>query len=253
MGKVAGLIVAAVLAGAHSVAGAQDASTLALKMSPDLTIAASVASPPVVQPAAPEDHVAAGARLSLGDYRIGPEDLIEVQVFGVDQLGRTLRVNSYGMISMPLIGALPVGGMTAQEAERMIARRLAENYLQDPQVSVFIKEFTNQRVTIEGAVVRPGIYPIRGETTLLRAIAMAGGQGSLSDMSNVIVFRSEAGNQRVSQTYDVDRIRRGEIADPMVLNDDVIVVNRSAGRVVLKDSIFRDALDAINPFSYIPK
>jgi hypothetical protein len=68
-----------------------------------------------------------------------------------------------------------------------------------------------------------------------------------------MLFRADAAGQRVGQAYDVERIRRGELADPIVLNDDIIVVNRSAGRVVLKDSIFRDALDAINPFSYIPK
>ena len=253
MGKAGSMIVMAVLVGTHAVAGAQDAPTLALKMSPGLSVPSDITPRAALASAAPEPRAAADARPSLGDYRIGPEDLLEVQVFGVDQLGRTLRVNSYGMISMPLIGSLPVGGMTAQEAERMISRRLAEKYLQDPQVSVFIKEYTNQRVTIEGAVIKPGIYPIRGETTLLRAIAMAGGQGSLSDMTNVIVFRSEPGGQRVSQTYDVERIRRGDDADPNVVNDDVIVVNRSAGRVVLKDSIFRDALDAINPFSYIPR
>ena len=243
----------AALACAASVM-ARDAPRLALRMSPALSEASTAravpsdsVSTPALDPAA-----APGARMSLGDYRIGAEDLLEIQVFGVDQLARTVRVNSFGMVSLPLIGPTPVGGMTAQEAEKLIARRLAENFLQDPQVSVFIKEYTNQRVTIEGAVQKPGIYPIRGETTLLRAIAMAGGQGSLSDMGNVMVFRAEGG-QRVAQTYDVERIRRGELGDPIVLNDDVIVVNRSAGRVVLKDSIFRDALDAINPFSYVPR
>lgn len=229
-------------------ARAQDA--LALKMSSAL----GTERPEGREPATQVKGVSiAASRPSLGDYRIGPEDLIEVQVFGVDQLARTVRVNSYGMVSLPLIGSLPLGGLTAQEAERTIARKLAENYLQDPQVSVFIKEYTNQRVTVEGAVAKPGIYPLRGETTLLRAIAMAGGQGNLSDMHSVMVFRSDALGRRESQAYDVELIRRGAVPDPVVVNDDVIVVNRSAGRVVLKDSIFRDALDAINPFSYIPR
>lgn len=253
MGRAAAMMAMTILVGTHTAAGAQEPSTLALRMSSALSVSAPTTSQSAAHLAAPQPKLAVDARQSLGDYRIGPEDLLEVQVFGVDQLARTVRVNSFGMVSMPLIGALPVGGMTAQEAERMISRRLAESYLQDPQVSVFIKEYTNQRVTIEGAVAKPGIYPLRGETTLLRALAMAGGQGSLSDMSNVMVFRAEPGGQRVSQAYDVERIRRGELADPFVLNDDVIVVNRSAGRVVLKDSIFRDALDAVNPFSYIPR
>ncbi|MBC8023966.1 MAG: polysaccharide biosynthesis/export family protein [Burkholderiales bacterium] len=196
-----------------------------------------------------ETAIAAAARMGLGDYRIGPEDLLEIQVFGVDQLARTVRVNSFGMVSLPLIGSIPVGGMTAQEAERLVARRLAENYLQDPQVSVFIKEYTNQRVTIEGAVAKPGIYPLRGQTTLLRTLAIAGGQGGLSDMNNVMVFRSDAAGKREAQIFDVERIRRGELDDPLIVNDDVIVVNRSGARVVLKDSLLRDVIDAINPFS----
>jgi polysaccharide export outer membrane protein len=212
-----------------------------------------VASPAIAPVASPPGPVDTASRTGIGEYRIGPEDLLEVQVYGVDQLARTVRVNSFGIVSLPLIGATTVGGMTSQEAERYIARKFAENYLQDPQVSVFIKEFTNQRVTLEGAVAKPGIYPLRGETTLLRALAIAGGQGSLSDLGNVVVYRTDSSGLRNSQVYDIEKIRRGETGDPTIINDDVIVVNRSPARVVFKDSLFRDILDAINPFSYIPK
>jgi len=187
--------------------------------------------------------------LTASDYRIGTEDLLEIQVFGVDQLSRTVRVNSLGNVSLPLIGTIAVGGLTAQEAERLIAGKLSERFLQDPQVGVFIKEFTNQRVTIEGAVQKPGIYPMRGQTTLLRALALAGGQGTMSDMHEVMIFRREADGNRVSQAYDVEKIRRGEVDDPAVVNDDVVVVNRSPARAALRDSLFRDFIDTINPFS----
>jgi polysaccharide biosynthesis/export protein len=183
------------------------------------------------------------------DYHIGAEDLLEVQVFGVDQLSRTVRVNSVGLVSLPLIGNLAVGGLTAQDAESAIAARLADTYLQNPQVSLFIKEYTNQRVTIEGAVKNPGIYPLRGQTTLLRSLALAGGQASLSDMNEVMLFRADALGKRDAQVFDVERIRRGEDEDPAVVNDDVIVVNRSKIRTIMKDSIFRDVIDAVNPFS----
>jgi polysaccharide export outer membrane protein len=187
--------------------------------------------------------------LNASDYRIGSEDLLEIQVFGVDQLARTVRVNTFGNISLPVIGTLAVGGLTAGEAERLITAKLGESYLQDPQVGVFIKEFTNQRVTIEGAVQRPGIYPLRGQTTLLRALALAGGQGAMSDMQQVMVFRRADGGPRAGQAYDVEKIRRGEIEDPLVVNDDVVVVNRSVARTALRDSLFRDLIDTINPFS----
>jgi polysaccharide biosynthesis/export protein len=190
------------------------------------------------------------ARNILTDYRIGSDDLLEVQVFGVDQLSRTVRVNSRGQISLPLIGMLEVAGMTAQEAERTITGRLSESYLQNPQVSLFIKELTTQRVTIEGAVNRPGIYPLKGQSTLLTSIAVAGGQASLSDMQEVLLFRADASGKRVATVHDVERIRRGEAEDPPVLNDDLIVVNRDKSRTALKDSLFRDVIDTINPFRW---
>src|SRR4051812_34136690 len=248
------LIAACIAAAAH----AQEAPSVALRLSPQLSKEVahvpdgSASSVPLIS-VPPATSIDAASRTGLGDYRIGPEDLIEIQVFGVDQLARTVRVNSFGMVSLPLIGPTPVGGMTASEAERLVARKLAENFLQDPQVSVFIKEYTNQRVTVEGAVAKPGIYPLRGQTTLLRAIAVAGGQGNLTDLSNVVIYRSDSSGLRTGTTFDIERIRRGEVQDPMVLNDDVIVLNRSPARVVFKDSLFRDVLDAVNPFSYIPK
>lgn len=190
------------------------------------------------------------ATSTIKDYRIGAEDLLEIQVFGVDQLSRTVRVNSRGQVSLPLIGAIEVAGMSAQEAERAITARLAESYLQNPQVSLFIKEFTTQRVTIEGAVSRPGVYPLRGQSTLLTSIALAGGQAGMSDMTEVLLFRADAAGRRVATAHDVERIRRGEIEDPPVYNDDLIVVNRDPARTALKDSLFRDVIDTINPFRW---
>ena len=190
------------------------------------------------------------ARVGMRDYRIGPDDLLEIQVFGIDQLSRAVRVNSRGNVSLPLIGTVEIGGMTALEAETSIASKLADNYLQDPQVSVFIKEYTSQRVTIEGAVNRPGIYPLRGQTTLLRSLAVAGGQGNLSDMSEVLLFREDASGKRETLVYDVERIRRGEVEDPIVMNEDLIVVNRSRSRALFKDSIVRDVIETINPFRW---
>jgi len=239
----------------NAIAASDEAPRVSLRMSSELTSSLASAAPSAVAPNAPAAKPAITKPVVQGtkDYRIGPEDLIEIQVFGVDQLTRTVRVNSRGNISLPLIGNVQVGGLTGSEAEAVIVSKLSESYLQDPQVSLFIKEYTNQRVTVEGAVQKPGIYPLRGQTTLLRAIAVAGGQGSLSDLSNIVIYRADSTGLRTGMTYDIEKIRRGEQDDPTVLNDDVVVVNRSPARVVLKDSIFRDALDAINPFSYIPK
>ena len=184
------------------------------------------------------------------DYRIGPQDLLEIQVYGLEQLKREVRVNSKGVVTLPLVGTLQVGGLTSQEAEEMIRTAYEKDYLRNPQVSLFIKEYTSQRITVEGAVNRPGVYPIKGQTSLLQAIAIAGGQGQLSDMTQVLLFRAANGEKK-QMKFDVVKIRSGELEDPMLVNDDVVVVNRSGARAALKDSLFRDILDTLNPFSYI--
>ena len=131
-----------------------------------------------------------------------------------------------------------------------IAATYGEKYLQNPQVSVFIKEFTTRRITIEGAVVKPGIYPITGQLTLLRALALAGGGAKYADLSEINLFRmGQSGQPEPTQTFDLDAIREGKEPDPPIVADDVIVVKRSAARTALRDSLFRDIIDSINPFS----
>lgn len=187
------------------------------------------------------------------DYRLGPNDLIDLDVFAVPDLKRTVRVNASGLVSVPMVGAISVLGLTAQEAEERIAQALGEKYLQNPQVSVFVREFTTQRITIEGAVVRPGIYPVVGQVSLLKALALAGGIGQLANYEEVTVFRAGKDGKTGSLVYDVERIREGTLPDPEVLPEDVIVVKRDPRRTVLRDSLFRDVIDAINPFSVFAK
>jgi len=186
------------------------------------------------------------------EYRIGTQDLLEVQVLGIQDLRREARVNSKGMIGLPLIGAVRVQGLTAAEAEALIGGLYRKNYLQNPEVSVFVKEFTRQNVTIEGAVSKPGTYPLKGPTTLLQLLAAAGGQGSLADLSDVVLFRMEE-NERRAVKFDIGKIRSAEAPDPMLQPGDMIVVNRSPGRVVLRDSFLGDLIGIFNPFNYLPR
>ena len=101
---------------------------------------------------APDTTAASGAYEGGTNYRIGAQDLVEVSVFGVKELNKQVRVNSNGQISLPLIGSVMAGGKTVPELEREISARYADGYLQNPQVAVFVKEFTSQRVTMGGAV-----------------------------------------------------------------------------------------------------
>lgn len=202
-----------------------------------------LANAPRVGPAPPGQVVA-------DDYRIGAQDLLEIQVFGIDELKREVRVNSHGAVSLPLIGPVVLAGLTGDQAETLIADKYAKDYLQNPQVSVFIKEFTSRRITLEGAVAKPGIYPVRGEITLMQAIAMAGGQGQLPDLHEVMVYRHEGGDKKVL-TFDLDKIRAGEAEDPSLINEDIVVVKRAPARVVLRDSFFGDLIDILNPLNYL--
>jgi polysaccharide biosynthesis/export protein len=185
-----------------------------------------------VPAAIPPVHASAAELLAqvVNEYRIGPSDLLEISVFQVPELSRTVRVNSDGSLSLPLIGQVKAGGLTGYELETLIARKLQENYLQDPQVSVFIKEFVSQRVTVGGSVNKSGIFPISGKTTLLQAIALAGGVGKFAIESDIKVFRTLPDGSRQVLTYDLEPIRKGLAEDPPLMTSDVIVVANSETR-----------------------
>jgi polysaccharide export outer membrane protein len=183
------------------------------------------------------------------DYKLTPNDLIEVEVFGVSELKRTVRVNSTGHIALPLIGTLEVAGLNPADAEALIAIQYGAKYLKNPQVSVFVKEFTTKRITVDGAVAKPGIFPLTGPVTLLRALALAGGGGPMADLENVMLFRLSPEGKPDNKKYNLELIRKGEADDPMLQSDDVVVVNRDSSRVWLRDSLFRDVIDTLNPFS----
>lgn len=228
-----------------------------VQMAPDQASSApgpvNATAPSTLSARAPLDAASASPSLSAlttvgPDYRIAPNDLIEFNVFGVPDMQRDVRVNASGDVSLPLIGQVPVAGLTAQAAEQKIAASYQEKYLRDPQVSLFIKEFTTQRVAIEGAVTRPGIYPVTGQLTLLRALALSGGFAPYADINQIVVYRGGTDGQREQFTYDLDKVRAGQEADPQIRSDDVIVVQRNARRAALKDSLFRDILDTLNPF-----
>ena len=109
------------------------------------------------------------------DYKIGPEDLLEITVFEDEKLNKIVRVSSQGNISLPLLGVLKIKGLTANELEKEIRDLLAEKYFQDPHVSVFIKEYRNQRISVIGAVEKPGVYDVTGQKAILDILGIAGG------------------------------------------------------------------------------
>jgi len=159
-------------------------------------------------------------------YKIGPQDILEVSVFKVPELTRTVQVAEVGTINLPLVGEVAAAGKTARDIERDLTTKLGSKYLQSPQVTVAVKEYNSQRVTIEGAVKKPGVYPIRSKTTLLQLTAMAQGLTDAADHSGLVIIR-QANGKRSAQKFNIDEIRSGQTADPAVKQGDIVVVSHS--------------------------
>lgn len=169
-------------------------------------------------------------------YRVGAGDVLEITVFGVPDLSRTVRVNTDGNISMPLIGAVRADGHTVPELQNIIAAKLKQGYLQDPQVSIFVKDFVSQQITLDGSITKPGIYPLTGKTTLLQALALGGGMTDLAEHNGVVVFRTIHG-KRMGAVFNMDKITDGQAPDPQVYAGDIIVVAQSGSKNALQNFI----------------
>jgi polysaccharide export outer membrane protein len=169
-----------------------------------------------------------GGSVEATVYKIGPGDVLDVSVFKVPELGRTVTVADTGTVNLPLVGEIVAVGRTPQDVEREVTRKLGAKYLQSPQVTVSIKEYNSQRVTVDGAVKRPGVFPYRSSVSLLQVIAMADGLDANSDAA-VVVFRQTAGERQAAR-FDIDAIRNGEAPDPAIKPGDVVVVGSSAAK-----------------------
>ncbi|NWF98330.1 MAG: polysaccharide biosynthesis/export family protein [Nitrospirae bacterium] len=122
--------------------------------------------------------------ISNDDYRIGPEDLLEIEAYNVEEIKKTLRVNSQGDIALPLIGIIKVKGLTTSELEKLIAEKL-EKYVQETVVNVFVREYHSQRISVVGAVKNPQVYAVTGQRYLLDMLMVSGG---LKDTASNICY-----------------------------------------------------------------
>jgi polysaccharide export outer membrane protein len=131
-------------------------------------------------------------------YRIGPDDLLDISVFDVPDLSRTVRVSASGEISLPLLGSVPVAGQTPQDLESSLADELRAHYMRDPQVTVFVKEVESHGVSVFGAVMKPGVYQIRGAKSLIEVLSMAGGLAD--DAGDTVTIVPSGENQSAPST-----------------------------------------------------
>jgi polysaccharide export outer membrane protein len=170
-------------------------------------------TPPAVRSAAQES------------FKIGADDVLAVSVWKEPEISRTVTVRSDGKISLPLIGELEAGGRTPRQLEVEISARL-KAYVSDPDVTVIIQEIRSQKFNVLGMVTRPGSYPLTKPTTVLDAIASAGGFRDFAKQKDIYILRRDPdGSQKRLPFNYKDVIKGRNIAQNIVLeSNDTIVI-----------------------------
>jgi polysaccharide export outer membrane protein len=199
---------------------------LALLLAAPLATAPAISAPKTTLADLPQAELSTTG--AVGDYLIGPQDKLRIRVFEVKDLSfDEEEVDANGQIQLPLIGKVLVGGKTTIQVQDEIAQRLGEKYLQSPQVSVSVAESASLKVTVEGEVKNPGVYQMKGRTTLMQAIAMAGGPSDQADLRKVAVIREAGDGMRKAAMCDYQAVREGRAGDPIIEGNDVVVVDGS--------------------------
>ncbi|HEY7005499.1 MAG TPA: polysaccharide biosynthesis/export family protein [Sphingomicrobium sp.] len=177
------------------------------------------------------------SQIAVGDYKIGPLDTVDVAVYGEPDLSaKALQVDASGQIALPLVGTVDAKGKSAAELSTDLEKILGARYLKDPKVTVTVAASVSQKVSIEGEVAEPGVYPMTGPTTLLGVIAMAKGETDVATLQQVVVFRTING-ERMGAVFDVASIRRGAAPDPVMQGNDMVVVGYSSAKRFWKNVI----------------
>lgn len=159
--------------------------------------------------------------LQLGEYRIGPEDELYISVWKNETLSRTVPVRPDGMISLPLVNDVQAAGLTPMELRDVVRQKLA-GYMADPEVSVIVQGVRSFKVSVIGEVKKPGIYEIRGRSTVLDALAQAEGLTDFASRSRIVILRPNGGamkripfnyNRAISEDGDkeISQLRPGDI------------------------------------------
>ena len=141
-------------------------------------------------------------------YVIGANDVLAVNVWKEPDVTRSVPVRSDGKISLPLAGELQAAGQTPRQLEQEITKRL-QSYISDPEVTVMVTESKSQRVNILGMVARPGTYLLSGSTTVLDAIAMAGGFKDFAKKKSIYVLRASADGTQTRIPFNYKDVIKG--------------------------------------------
>ncbi len=193
------------------------------------------AMPPVKEETCPSPTVTPGydpASPEVFEYQIGTENVLQIDVYygKGEQISQKVRVSSRGTISFPLVGDVSVLGLTVSNLQNKLTLLLARDYLVNPQVTVFIEEYST--VSILGEVKRPGAYPLKGRLTVLELVALAEGFTKIAAPNKVKVLRANADGSREEVLVRVNDIINKDNVD----QDNLVL--RAGDLVVVPESLF---------------
>ena len=191
-----------------------------------LTAAATVSAQDLPRSEHTPDPASAAAparAIETGTFRIGPEDILDVQVWKNTDLSRVVPVRPDGMISLPLVNDIQAAGLTATELREQITHRLAE-FVPAPEVSVIVREVHSVKVAVLGAVRMPGRYEVNSPATVLDLLARAQGLTDFADRGRIVVLRQN-GTTTTRIPFNYRRVAEGSDSDNFYVQPgDIIVV-----------------------------
>lgn len=177
---------------------------------------------------------AAAQEAAQPSYRVGPFDLLQVNVFGVPELSGAAQVDGEGRLTLPLIGGVDAMGLTPPQLASALESAYGTRFVRDPSITVQVTTPQSQRLVVSGAVKEPGIFPVLGRVTLTQAVAQAKGVGDYADHSNVVVLR-DIGGQQAAARFDLREIEAGRMADPELAPGDTVIVDTARARRLIRD------------------
>ena len=159
-------------------------------------------------------------------YVIGPQNLLQIKIFGEAGTNQMYRVDEDGYIRHALAGRVKIAGLNVAEAEKQLEQQLDGDYIINPQVNIFVLEYSH--FSIIGEVRKPGNYEISGRVSVIRAISMAGGFTPIANQRGVQIIRKTEDGREVKIGVDAVRIMEGNLSDEQDLQaDDVVVIPKS--------------------------
>ena len=178
-----------------------------------------------VPSAAPAPPAIATVAVDPRDYRIGPEDVLDIQVWkNVDLSRDRVPVRPDGKVSLPLVNDIVAAGLTAEQLRAELTQRLVK-FIQAPEVSVIVREVHSVKVSVQGNVNMAGQYEVRSEATVLDMISRAQGFNTFADKGSIWVVRRSSGKEERLEFNYGDAIRGKPGANFFVKPGDVIIVN----------------------------